>query len=133
MSSLSPIDRFLNSLSYNGKKYYPTRDGYKCQCPAHDDRKPSMDIKVGTKGQIVFKCWTGCEKQEVLDCLDLTWSELYPDHDPDAKFKIPKPDLFHEKVLIDIYQETAKKRPLTEKELDRIELGMKRINFVEAS
>lgn len=47
-------------------------------CPAHDDKTPSMTI-TESGGKILFHCFAGCSPDEILDSLDLKWTDLYPD------------------------------------------------------
>lgn len=44
-----------------------TNDGTSamCLCPAHDDRKPSLSIRIGHT-RLLFKCFAGCETRDVL-------------------------------------------------------------------
>ncbi|MEO1089344.1 MAG: toprim domain-containing protein [Pseudomonadota bacterium] len=39
------------------------------RCPAHDDRSPSLGLKVGQKGQAVVHCYAGCDARDVLSAL----------------------------------------------------------------
>jgi len=36
-----------------------------CRCPAHDDRSPSLSVRVGHTS-LLFKCFAGCETLDVL-------------------------------------------------------------------
>lgn len=36
-----------------------------CQCPAHDDRTPSLRVKVGNSA-ILFRCFAGCSQANIL-------------------------------------------------------------------
>lgn len=40
-------------------------DGGFCHCPAHDDRTPSLSVRVGDRS-LLFKCFAGCTGLEVL-------------------------------------------------------------------
>src|SRR3546814_11824591 len=45
-----------------------------CCCPAHDDRTPSLSVRVG-ETRLLFKCFAGCDISDVLRALrrdDLT-------------------------------------------------------------
>lgn len=44
-----------------------THDGTSamCLCPAHDDRKPSLSIRIGHT-RLLFKCFAGCDTRDVL-------------------------------------------------------------------
>jgi 5S rRNA maturation endonuclease (ribonuclease M5) len=48
----------------------------KAQCPAHDDRNPSLSI-TGIEGQVLAYCHAGCPIEAVLDALGMTKSDLY--------------------------------------------------------
>ena len=48
--------------------------GAMCRCPAHDDRTPSLSVRIGSKS-LLFKCFAGCSATEILRAvrrLDLT-------------------------------------------------------------
>lgn len=36
-----------------------------CRCPAHDDRNPSLSVRVGSRS-LLFKCFAGCDTIDVL-------------------------------------------------------------------
>jgi len=40
-------------------------NGTMCLCPAHDDRRPSLSIRVGEKA-LLFKCFAGCDTIDVI-------------------------------------------------------------------
>jgi putative DNA primase/helicase len=44
------------------------KHGVAC-CPAHDDREPSLGIRIGTDGRILVKCYAGCSQEAVIDAL----------------------------------------------------------------
>jgi hypothetical protein len=48
------------------------------QCPAHDDRNPSLSI-TRIEGQALIHCFAGCDNREVVGALGLTMSDLYDD------------------------------------------------------
>lgn len=39
------------------------------QCPAHDDRSPSLSLRDGTAGRILLRCYAGCSGGEVIAAL----------------------------------------------------------------
>lgn len=39
--------------------------GGMCRCPAHDDRTPSLSVRVGDT-RLLFKCFAGCDTHDVL-------------------------------------------------------------------
>jgi putative DNA primase/helicase len=40
-------------------------EGAMCRCPAHDDRSPSLSVRVGSSS-LLFKCFAGCDTIDVL-------------------------------------------------------------------
>jgi hypothetical protein len=40
-------------------------DGAMCRCPAHDDRTPSLSVRVGERA-LLFKCFAGCDTLDVI-------------------------------------------------------------------
>jgi len=49
------------------------------RCPAHDDRSPSLAIKDGDDGRILLHCFSGCETEDVLSALGLTFADVMPE------------------------------------------------------
>ena len=39
------------------------------RCPAHDDASPSLSLRDGNDGKILFRCHAGCSQQQVFDAL----------------------------------------------------------------
>jgi len=52
---------------------------YVARCPAHDDRSPSLAISEGDAGRTLLKCFAGCETEDVLSALGLTFSDVMPE------------------------------------------------------
>lgn len=50
-------------------------------CPAHNDRRPSLQITQG-QGGVLLRCWAGCPTEAVLNALNLSWSDLFPPREP---------------------------------------------------
>lgn len=73
------LDTFLSRLE--NVKY--RNGGYKCRCPAHDDKsKDSLSVGIGQDGQrLILKCWAGCASLDVISAIGLDWSDLYPKED----------------------------------------------------
>lgn len=62
------------------------RDRYTAQCPAHDDRDPSLSIGRGSRGEpkaVVF-CHAGCGVADILDAVGLEPRALFADYRPDG-------------------------------------------------
>ena len=58
-----------------------TSSGFMARCPAHDDKSPSLSVRVGDEA-ILMKFWAGCELQSVTDAMGLKVSDLFYDAPP---------------------------------------------------
>lgn len=79
--------RSLQELStlFNEVRWKPNRNGFKCLCPCHPDKKPSLDVDH-KNDRILFLCRAGCETSDVLRAVGLEWSDIMPDSPkPNAK------------------------------------------------
>ncbi len=52
---------------------------YLASCPAHDDRSPSLAIKDGDDGRVLVHCFAGCETEDVLSAIGLTFADVMPE------------------------------------------------------
>lgn len=54
-------------------------DRFMAQCPAHDDRNPSLSVRTGDEvpGCAVLKCHAGCDLEALLGALDLDFPDLF--------------------------------------------------------
>lgn len=62
------VSDYLTKLQ-NVKESGP--NSWKASCPAHEDNKPSLSIKVGDTGKILFKCFAGCSYDQIMHALDI--------------------------------------------------------------
>jgi putative DNA primase/helicase len=68
------LDRVLELLTGVNR----SGDQFTARCPSHDDARPSLSIGLGDDGKVLIDCHAGCETQEVLQALGLTWTDLFP-------------------------------------------------------
>ena len=52
---------------------------YIARCPAHDDRSPSLAVKDGDGGRVILHCFAGCETEDVLNAIGLTFADVMPE------------------------------------------------------
>lgn len=67
-----------NLLSRLDKVRCTGGDTWQACCPAHDDRGPSLAIRTTDDGRILVHCFAGCDVQDVLGAVGLTFSDLFP-------------------------------------------------------
>lgn len=74
--------RVLDALNNRGSR----GRGNSWQCPAHEDRTPSLSIGNRNDGNgIVLTCHTGCHTEDIVAALGLTMADLFDE-------PLPKPD-----------------------------------------
>ena len=52
-------------------------DQWTARCPAHHDHTPSLSISVGDRGKVLVHCHTGCDTEDVLDAIELSFEDLW--------------------------------------------------------
>jgi len=57
------------------------RGGIVAQCPAHDDHSPSLSVNIGETQAALIYCYSGCDPEDVLAALNLTWKDILPPKD----------------------------------------------------
>ena len=56
-------------------------------CPAHEDRSPSLAVKECNDGRVLIHCFAGCEVEDVLDSVGLTFSDIMPEPLPEHSYQ----------------------------------------------
>ncbi|GAA4973931.1 AAA family ATPase [Pseudonocardia tropica] len=75
-----PIDIVLRKAETLGLRIQRRSDGYQVQCPAHDDRTPSLGVSEGDDGRALLVCRAHCDTEDVVAGLGLTMADLFPDN-----------------------------------------------------
>ena len=72
----APVDLVLSRLE--GVKA-AGQDNWRARCPVHDDRHPSLTVKVSGDGTVLLKCRSqNCALDEIVAALGLTVRDLFP-------------------------------------------------------
>ena len=58
-------------------------DRWVAQCPAHDDRNPSLSIRE-TGDRVLLRCWSGCEAHAIVSAAGLRMADLFEQPLPNA-------------------------------------------------
>jgi hypothetical protein len=77
-----PIDKVLGALRATNRTPGRSGDGWICQCPAHDDRRPSLSVTEASDGKVLIHCHVGCATKDVLQALGLRERDLFPPKPP---------------------------------------------------
>lgn len=71
-------ERIIAALESVGKQMKHKGQTVEAQCPAHEDRNPSLSVRQ-IEGSVLVHCHAGCEVDQVLDSLGLGRKDLYDD------------------------------------------------------
>ena len=76
-------------------------------CPSHEDRSPSLAIKECSDGRTLIHCFAGCEVEDVLGAVGLTYSDIMPERLPEHRYKPMKPAFDARQVLAAVGHEVS--------------------------
>ena len=109
------------------------------RCPSHDDRSPSLSIRECDDGKVLLKCFAGCETEDVLAAVGLSFSDVMPERVGEQHFhrpvrqRIPPRDalalLDHESLVVAIIgADILEHKDVNEPTLSRLAKAVGRIN-----
>jgi len=67
------LESFLSRL----QRVRRNGDGFLARCPAHEDHSPSLSIRNGHDGRILFYCFAGCTIEAICAALQIKVSDLF--------------------------------------------------------
>jgi KaiC/GvpD/RAD55 family RecA-like ATPase len=96
VGGMTPADLVVGKLAAHGcnPRQSPGRDQWTAKCPhgaghARGDKRPSMSVGVGADGRALVHCETGCNPDDIVRALGLSFLDLFPDKEaPTAKPRI---------------------------------------------
>ena len=117
---------------------------YVACCPAHEDRSPSLAIKECGDGRILLHDFAGCETEDVLSAVGLTFSDVMPEPiESDRPLKrLRRPfdasqvleTLDHEALVVSVIAaDVLKRREIDSETWDRLNVATHRIGTARDS
>ena len=106
-------------------------------CPAHADKRPSMNIRELDDGRVLIKCFGGCDNESILSALGLQFSDLFPEpvtphgkreRKPFNAYDVLACVRFEARITALAAIELSKGKPLTEQDKARLMLAASRLN-----
>lgn len=58
------------------------------RCPAHEDRSPSLTVRLVDDGRILLHCFAGCSAVDVIGACGLAMTDLFPE--PLTRERLPR-------------------------------------------
>lgn len=92
------IDEILSRLEHV-KRYSQRSSSWVACCPSHDDKTPSLAVKLLDDGRVLLHCFGGCDVQAICDALDMRMADLMGEapteyhHDAKPANRIPATDM----------------------------------------
>ena len=68
------VDDFLARLDHVKPR---GKDKWLARCPAHDDRDPSLSVAISSGGNILVRCFAGCEPISIVESVGFRLSDLF--------------------------------------------------------
>jgi putative DNA primase/helicase len=75
VDATGPIARVLDRLPEHKR----SGDGWVAHCPAHEDKRQSLSVKVGRDGRVLLHCHANCATRDVVEAMGLTWQDVFAD------------------------------------------------------
>ena len=130
----------INNLLQTLDKVKPNGQGkWIACCPAHEDRSPSLAIKLADNNLILLHCFAGCPVADIVSAVGLELSDLMPENPTYQKGSKPpqfnKYELFDrlafEAVILSLgIRQLLAKEDLSPEDLSRVLLAESTINGI---
>lgn len=72
---MTPAEKFVQRLG----KVKGRNGSWTAQCPAHEDKSPSLSVRETGDGRVLVHCFGGCDIQSVLGAVGMDMTDLFPD------------------------------------------------------
>ena len=75
----TPTERMLSALVNRNCDPKQNGKGWSAQCPAHEDRRPSLSVSEGDDGRALVRCHAGCTVDAICNAVGLRLTDLMTD------------------------------------------------------
>lgn len=127
---MNPVLANLQKFRANGS------NSFTACCPAHEDKSPSLSIKVAEDGKTLLHCYAGCSVESIVSALGLRMCDLFPDsNDYDRKEwkRVKHREIYtHEKLILKLYEsDKTKGKIISSGDIKRVNEARSRIAKLE--
>jgi hypothetical protein len=74
---MTPTERFIARLG----KVRGRNGSWTAQCPAHEDKSPSLSVRETEDGRVLVHCFGGCAVHDVVGAVGMDMNDLFPPDD----------------------------------------------------
>jgi hypothetical protein len=138
---MTPAERFVSRLG----KVRGRNGSWTAQCPAHEDKSPSLSVREAEDGRVLVHCFGGCAVHDVVGAVGMDMNDLFPpddkkrDWNDTGKAKV-KPAFYASDllriasfeclvVMLAAY-DMAKGKQLSNEDMERLKVAQQRIEEV---
>lgn len=84
---MTAIERVRDALTSRGSRIESdSRDRFVAQCPSHDDGRPSLSVRQGDRGVLLY-CFAGCSQKDIAADLGLKTQDLFDSDRLDYRYQ----------------------------------------------
>jgi len=138
---MTPAERFVSRLG----KVRGRNGSWTAQCPAHEDKSPSLSVRETEDGRVLVHCFGGCAVHDVVGAVGMDMTDLFPPDDKRKDYPVEgKPSmrsLFYASDLLRIASfeclvvmiaayDMSKGRRLSDEDMERLKVAQQRIEEV---
>jgi hypothetical protein len=138
---MSKVENLIQRLG----KVRGRNGSWTAQCPAHDDKSPSLSVRETEDGRVLVHCFGGCAVHEVLGAIGMDLTDLFPPDDKRKDYPVTgKPSMkpaFYASDLLRIASfeclvvmiaayDLSKGKRLSDEDMERLKVAQQRIEEV---
>ena len=138
---MTPAERFVSRLG----KVRGRNGSWTAQCPAHDDKSPSLSVRETEDGRVLVHCFGGCAVHDVVGAVGMDMTDLFPPDDKRKDYPVEgKPSMrssFYASDLLRIASfeclvvmiaayDMSKGKRLSDEDMERLKVAQQRIEEV---
>jgi hypothetical protein len=81
---MTPAERFVSRLG----KVRGRNGSWTAQCPAHEDKSPSLSVRETEDGLVLVHCFGGCAVHDVVGAVGMDMNDLFPPDDKRREYPV---------------------------------------------
>ena len=111
-------------------------------CPSHEDRSPSLSVRITQEGVVLLHCFAGCDVEEVAGAMGVDLTDLFPEdiqRDMVGPVKNPVPArdillaLLDEVMVLEmVLHDREWAKPLSLTDIERAQTAVERIKAIRS-
>jgi hypothetical protein len=75
---------------------------WSARCPAHEDKGPSLSVRLGHNGGVLLHCFAACTAAEIVASMGLKLSDLFPPRERPVGAPMRTPSLLTDRQALEL-------------------------------